>query len=700
MFELVIVNDSKTNKYHGIFETFPHLQEFRTGDLYSLSAPGWWRYLGRADDIIVLSNGEKINPIPLENIIASHPKIRAALVVGEYRFSPSVLVEMEDSSIPTTPEEKREALNEIWPHVQEANKVAPAFAKIPKSLILFTTREKPFIRAGKGVVQRQNNVKAYSKELDQLFSSQETDLLTEGLTLGTPLSPSVIKMFTREVYLQALETKDIKNLSDLKDSDNVFERGMDSLCVTVIVQRLRAALASCGADLNLGSIDSRLVYSAPSIGQMTEALIALVEKRNGVHAEDTSTSSQRQRRMEEILLKYSKDIPSKPASNGSVNGSAAHTKPWSVILTGTTGSLGSYLLATLESLPKSQVAKIFCLNRSADSQQRQKKLSLSRGLNASWEDGRVEFLHADFSQPDFGLGAETYARLLDEATVIIHSAWKVDFNLTIESFEPQIRGVRNFLDFSFSSKNHAPFIFVSSISTALGWLTKNPKSAVPESIIRDFDAPEDLGYGESKYVSELLVEKFTNATGITTAIFRTGQIAGPLSKSGSWNKHEWFPSILASSKHLQVLPSTLGSMETIDWIPVDRLASIMIELTETLLHKPASSQTHVYNLVNRNVTAWSSLLPSIQQPLKIPRTLPLQDWVLELEKSATENFAIDRNPAVKLLDFFRGMSAKNAQEDMKPNYEVRNLVSDSKGAAKLEMVGMEWMRLWLLQWGF
>jgi hypothetical protein len=50
-------------------------------------------------------------------------------------------------------------------------------------------------------------------------------------------------------------------------------------------------------------------------------------------------------------------------------------------------------------------------------------------------------LQADLSLPQLGLAPGTYRQLIDEVTVVIHCAWKVDFNLTIESFESQIRGV-------------------------------------------------------------------------------------------------------------------------------------------------------------------------------------------------------------------------------------------------------------------
>jgi acyl-CoA synthetase (AMP-forming)/AMP-acid ligase II len=97
-FELVIPNDPKTRKYHGTTQIFPELDKYRTKDLYSIvpGEQGWMQYVGRYNNLIVLSNGKKINPVPLEDIICSHPAIKGAIIVGEYRFLPSLLIELED----------------------------------------------------------------------------------------------------------------------------------------------------------------------------------------------------------------------------------------------------------------------------------------------------------------------------------------------------------------------------------------------------------------------------------------------------------------------------------------------------------------------------------------------------------------------------------------------------------------------------
>jgi thioester reductase-like protein len=48
---------------------------------------------------------------------------------------------------------------------------------------------------------------------------------------------------------------------------------------------------------------------------------------------------------------------------------------------------------------------------------------------------------------------------------------------------------------------------------------------VPEAVPDDFDAPEEIGYAESKFVWEHLVQNFSRSSGIPSAILRTGRIA-------------------------------------------------------------------------------------------------------------------------------------------------------------------------------
>ena len=89
VFEQYIVRDkNKVGFFQGIFHTFPGVQEMSLKDLYTQhpTKPGLWLYKGRIDDVIVLSNGNKIHPKEVEAVISSHPAIGACLIVSHSCF--------------------------------------------------------------------------------------------------------------------------------------------------------------------------------------------------------------------------------------------------------------------------------------------------------------------------------------------------------------------------------------------------------------------------------------------------------------------------------------------------------------------------------------------------------------------------------------------------------------------------------------
>ena len=56
------------------------------------------------------------------------------------------------------------------PIVEEANKVAPAFSRIFKEMILLSSREKPLPRAGKGTITRKAALAGYQTEIDKMWA--------------------------------------------------------------------------------------------------------------------------------------------------------------------------------------------------------------------------------------------------------------------------------------------------------------------------------------------------------------------------------------------------------------------------------------------------------------------------------------------------------------------------------------------------
>lgn len=132
----------------------------------------------------------------------------------------------------------------------------------------------------------------------------------------------------------------------------------------------------------------------------------------------------------------------------------------------------------------------------------------------------------------------------------IDNQWQVNFNLGLKSFEPHIAGALSLIELSCESAKLPPIFFTSSIGTLGNWATEHPGKPVPEAALDDPSISTEQGYSESKWITERLLDAAREKSGVSSAIIRVGQIAGPVhvpqAKSGVWNKQEWLPSVAIS----------------------------------------------------------------------------------------------------------------------------------------------------------
>lgn len=438
LYELVIVRDSELKRYQGVFGTIHELSEWRMMDLYSKhpTKEGLWLHRGR------------MNPIDMEQTISMHPLVRTALVGG---FQSSLLAEPVNKAADDA--ETGMLLETIWPTVQAANKEAPAYARIHKNMITFTSADMPMPRAGKGTVQRKMAMDLYAPELDALYKSNEgacrgngggDNALNEshGAVDGTTRPQDTVRHII--ATCSDIDTRDASPNADL------FELGLDSLQVSLMTWRLNDFLSKMRVP---GKLEMRDVYANSSISALSSVVAALAEGQVPPQSPES-----RVRGLSKLYEDYGPGMP--------ISGRPAQPKPrdeFAVLLTGSTGSLGSYVPNSLQGDPR--VSRIYCLNRGVESSQGQQKSLAARGLGALT--GKVYFLDADPSKPYFGHGAPRYSELLLSVTNIIPNAWKVDFNLATESFTGQIAMVRRLVDFSSASRYGAQIFFISSIGGAV-----------------------------------------------------------------------------------------------------------------------------------------------------------------------------------------------------------------------------------------
>lgn len=517
LYELVVPRGENW-RAHSVFHVFPDKEEFHTGDLFVPhgAKKGLWMYHGRKDDVIVLNNGEKFNPTSMEAIIASHPLVARAMVIGQGRFQSAALVEPDRSAWQGSP---GALIDAIWPVVQRANDSALGHARLMRDRIGVTSREKPFRLTPKGTIQRRLILADYAGEIDGLYAEND-----QGKNI--PQIAKDARLADVERYVSSA-ISDIQGVSAVDRNADIFAMGLDSLQTLRLGQTLQGALRTAHPDSPPGAFGSQQIYARPTIAKLGQYILSLLQGDDSTTAATVESDNARAERLDGLVRRYASGLGESHA----------------VIITGSTGSLGSYLLSEL--LQDSSVTRIYCLNRSADAGPRQLKSLQEKGLADFGEfPRRVEFLQASFGERRLGLDETKYGELLREVDTVIHNAWKVNFNHRVEAFEdPHIEGVRRLVELSMASRRRAHIHFVSSVS-AIGGYSPEKGPSIPEVIFDDPTVPLRQGYGESKHVSERICATASTKYGIPTSIHRVGQIGGPTTAKGLWNKQEWLPSLV------------------------------------------------------------------------------------------------------------------------------------------------------------
>ena len=158
---------------HLVFTNRPD-GSYATGDLFErhTSIPRAWRYIGRTDDILVLSNGEKVDPVAIEGRLRASPHIHEAVVFGADRSVTGVLVQLKS----VDGRSAAELVELVWPDVVEANRLAPTFAQILRDMIVPLTggdAERGFPTASKGSIQRPMVYKRYAELIERTYEAFE-----------------------------------------------------------------------------------------------------------------------------------------------------------------------------------------------------------------------------------------------------------------------------------------------------------------------------------------------------------------------------------------------------------------------------------------------------------------------------------------------------------------------------------------------
>jgi long-subunit acyl-CoA synthetase (AMP-forming) len=151
-----------------VFEVFPSLQEWRTRDVVRRCPdPGFehlWKYEGRLDDILILSNALNVNPLHIESVIQTHPLVSGCLVFGDGYTKCGILLEARDEKMSV-----EEVVKGVWSAIEEANGKVPEHARVERGLVVVSSKEKKFVRSSKQAPIRKVNYNLYREEIEDAY---------------------------------------------------------------------------------------------------------------------------------------------------------------------------------------------------------------------------------------------------------------------------------------------------------------------------------------------------------------------------------------------------------------------------------------------------------------------------------------------------------------------------------------------------
>jgi hypothetical protein len=229
---------------------------FHTKDLFIAhpTIPNAWKFVGRLDDRVTLTNGEKVLPLPIEGRIQQDPIVREAVVFGIDRPVPGLLLFRAVAARGISDDE---FLDRVWPAIEDANSRAEGFSQISREMVAVIAEDVECPTTDKSSIKRAQVYRDFKEVIDDIYvrleNSQEGTLILDGEELETWILKSFGKLGVH-----------------LKDSrEDFFSAGVDSLKA---IQMRGLIIKSLGLSGNASKCPSMVVYDSGNTEKLASAL--------------------------------------------------------------------------------------------------------------------------------------------------------------------------------------------------------------------------------------------------------------------------------------------------------------------------------------------------------------------------------------------------------------------------------------------
>ncbi|KAG6355884.1 hypothetical protein INS49_015268 [Diaporthe citri] len=515
---------ASVNHYKG-----PRDRLYRTGDLGRMREDGSVECTGRMDTQVKI-RGFRIELSEIDVLLAQHPYVRDNItVVRRDRNEEHTLVAY---FVPETRSWFRHLQSQDDPRVIEEEIATETMARMLRRFKLLSDDCKKFLTG-----------KLPSYAVPSIFIPLARMPLNPNGKIDKPALPfpdpvdllSAAKRRTSSVVANMTETQ--KRLAAVWGSvlpnrsarmfvpeSNFFEEGGHSVLAQQMFFRLKSEWKDIDLPVSVLFRSQTLHTLALEIDRALDPiglrLDAMPLPGDG-ESEDKSYAADAQ----ELLSQLPDCIPQAP-----VNWDYTERPP-TVLLTGATGFLGSYILRELLEGPAK--ARVIVHVRAEDAEaglSRVESTAAAYGLWCPEWSSRIEAVVGDISKPSLDVPQDTWNRLSDSVDLIIHNGAHVNWMLPYSSL--RAANVLSTLECIRLCAEGKPkrLCFVSSTSTLdtqhYVQLSRDVETGVLETDdLQGSHKGLETGYGQSKWASEYIIRN-AGVRGLTGAIVRPGYVTG------------------------------------------------------------------------------------------------------------------------------------------------------------------------------